>query len=155
MDLGVGKDIFAVCGKCGDTWHVIVALDGAKVTKVQCKFCNGYHRFKRSPNDPNPAPTPTKKIAPTRPAAAGKKTAAKKPVATPRRDVPLIEPNLDLPVRDYAMSATYQPGERIEHPKFGQGVVENFPEPGKMNVFFEDGRRTLAFARAAAAAAMN
>ena len=56
MELGVGKDIFAVCGKCGDTWHVIVALEGAKVTKVQCKFCSGYHRFKRSPNDPSPMP---------------------------------------------------------------------------------------------------
>lgn len=22
MELAVGKDIFAVCGKCGDTWHV-------------------------------------------------------------------------------------------------------------------------------------
>jgi hypothetical protein len=153
MELGVGKDIFAVCGKCGDTWHVIVALDGTKVTKVQCKFCSGYHRYKRSPNDPAPAPAvepkPAKKVAPTRSTAGGKKSAVKKPTATPKRDEPLLEPNLDLPVREYAMSATYQPGERIEHPKFGQGVVENFPEPGKMNVFFEDGRRTLAFARAA------
>jgi hypothetical protein len=152
MDLGVGKDIFAVCGKCGDTWHVIVALDGAKVTKVQCKFCSGYHRFKRSPNDPNPAPVPVKKIAPVRPAAAGKKPGAKKTVAAPRRDVPLLEPDLAMPVRGYAMSETYRPGERIDHPKFGQGVVESFPEPGKMNVFFEDGRRTLAFARVVATA---
>lgn len=156
MELGVGKDIFAVCGKCGDTWHVIVALEGTKVTKVQCKFCNGYHRFKRSANDPTPvgAPPPkaAKKAAATRTTASGKKIAVKKPTTTPKRDEPLIEPNLDLPVRDYAMSATYQPGERIEHPKFGQGVVENFPEPGKMNVFFEDGRRTLAFARPAAQA---
>jgi len=158
MELAVGKDIFAVCGKCGDTWHVIVALDGAKVTKVQCKFCNGYHRFKRSANDPSAEPVPTKvatkKVAPVRPAAAGKKPGAKKTVARePRRDEPLIEPDLALPIRNYAMSETYKPGERIEHPKFGQGVVESFPSPGKMNVFFEDGRRMLAFARTAPVAA--
>lgn len=152
MELSVGKDIFGVCGKCGDTWHVIVALDGTKVTKVQCKFCQGYHRYKRSPNDPAAA-TAAPAAAPKRTAtrtASGKKTTKK--VAAPRRaEAPLIDPNLDLPVRDYAMSETYQTGERIEHPKFGQGVVESFPSPGKMNVFFEDGRRTLAYARAAAA----
>lgn len=149
MELGVGKDIFAVCGKCGDTWHVIVALDGAKVTKVQCKFCSGYHRFKRSANDPAPA------SAAAPPVAAPKKTAKKKTakkVTVAHANEPLIEPDLALPVRDYAMSATYKTGERIEHPKFGQGVVESFPSPGKMNVFFEDGRRTLAFARPPAAA---
>ncbi|MBL8947980.1 MAG: hypothetical protein JNK45_32700 [Myxococcales bacterium] len=155
MELGVGKDIFAVCGKCGDTWHVIVALEGAKVTKVQCKFCSGYHRFKRSPNDPSPMPAPPKKVAATRTATGAKKVGAKKTTrANPQRDEPLIEPDLAMPVRDYAMSETYRTGERIEHPKFGQGVVESFPSPGKMNVFFEDGRRTLAFARPAASATM-
>ncbi|HWB77235.1 MAG TPA: hypothetical protein VG755_19850, partial [Nannocystaceae bacterium] len=61
MELAVGKDIFGVCGKCGDTWHVIVSLEGKKVTKVQCKFCSGYHRFKRSPNDPAPPPSAPQK----------------------------------------------------------------------------------------------
>lgn len=152
MELAVGKDIFGVCGKCGDTWHVIVALEGTKVTKVQCKFCSGDHRFKRSPNDPSaPMPAPPKKVAATR-TVGGKKTAKKAARIDPRSNEPLIEPDLALPVRDYAMSETYQTGERIEHPKFGQGVVESFPSPGKMNVFFEDGRRTLAFARVAVAA---
>ncbi len=157
MELGVGKDIFGVCGKCGDTWHVIVALEGNKVTKVQCKFCNGYHRFKRSPNDPTAPSLPAKKAAPMRTATAISKklgAGAKKPVRTSpaRKDEPLIEPDMDLPVRSYAMSETYQSGERIEHPKFGQGVVESFPAADKMNVFFEDGRRTLAFARLPSAA---
>lgn len=151
MELAVGKDIFSVCGKCGDTWHVIVALDGVKVTKVQCKFCGGYHRYKRAASDTSAVETKPK--APPRTAGgaskAGKKTTR---VATPKRDEPRTEPNLALPVRDYAMSATYQTGERIEHPKFGQGVVESFPSPGKMDVFFEDGRRTLAYGRAVASA---
>ncbi|HWB81681.1 MAG TPA: hypothetical protein VG755_42255, partial [Nannocystaceae bacterium] len=83
--------------------------------------------------------------------ASGKKPARK--VARPAgATTPMIDPNLDLPVRDYAMSQSYQPGERIEHPKFGQGVVESFPSPMTMNVFFEDGRRTLAHSRPAAAA---
>jgi hypothetical protein len=100
-------------------------------------------------------PAPPKKVAATRTATGAKKLGAKKPArANPQHNEPLIEPDLALPVRDYAMSETYRTGERIEHPKFGQGVVESFPSPGKMNVFFEDGRRTLAFARTAATATL-
>jgi hypothetical protein len=147
MELAVGKDIASVCGKCGDVWHVIVAVEGTKVTKVQCKMCSGYHRYKRSPSDTAPAPARKRiesKVGASR--SAARKTAR----PSTHRDTPQIEPNLELPVRDYSMRETYQPGERIEHPKFGQGVVESFPSPDKMNVFFEDGRRTLAQGRAAA-----
>ncbi|HET6583604.1 MAG TPA: hypothetical protein VFG69_09155 [Nannocystaceae bacterium] len=140
MELAVGKDIASICGKCGDVWHVIVAVDAShRVTKVQCKMCSGYHRYKRSPSDP--APESKRKVESK--AAKAKKTAR----ATPHHNSPTIEPNLALPVRDYSMRETYQTGERIEHPKFGQGVVESFPTPDKMNVFFEDGRRTLAQGR--------
>jgi len=158
MELAVGKDIFAVCGKCGDTWHVIVSLEGKKVTKVQCKYCSGYHRFKRSPNDPSPPPGPVQKTQTAAVKAAARASGKKAPrkVARPAgHSHPMIDPNLDLPVRDYAMSETYKPGERIEHPKFGQGVVESSPSPSTMNVFFEDGRRTLAQGRPAAAASAN
>src|SRR5688500_6173436 len=146
MELAVGKDIFGVCGKCGDTWHVIVSLDGKKVTKVQCKFCSGYHRFKRSVNDP----APTVSTAPRKTQTAAVKAAARASGVSVRKverpaghNQPTTDPNLDLPVRDYAISQTYQPGERNEPPKFGQGVVASLPRPGTMNVFFEDGRCTL------------
>ena len=33
-------------------------------------------------------------------------------------------------------------GERVDHPSFGQGVVE-IAEPGKITVFFATGRRVL------------
>lgn len=149
MELAVGKDIASVCGKCGDVWHVIVSVEGSKVTKVQCKMCSGYHRYKRSPSDTSAEPARKKvEVKAGGKAKAGAKKATR---STPRMDSPQIEPNLDLPVRDYSMRETYQSGERIEHPKFGQGVVESFPTPDKMNVFFEDGRRTLAQGRAAVA----
>jgi len=152
MELVVGKDIASVCGKCGDVWHVIVALDGSKVTKVQCKMCGGYHRYKRSPSDTTTPEPPRRKVEPkaANGRTNGRATAKKAARATAHRDAPQIEPNLNLPVRDYSMRETYQTGERIEHPKFGQGVVESFPTPDKMNVFFEDGRRTLAQGRPAA-----
>jgi hypothetical protein len=144
MDLAVGKDIAALCGKCGDVWHVVVAIEGGKPAKVQCKQCGGYHRYKRPPSEPAPA-----RAAKEKKVVAGKPRKSPPRISVPKRDEPLIQPDMSMPVRGYAMSETYKPGERIEHPKFGQGVVESFPSPGKMNVFFEDGRRTLAQGRAA------
>ena len=36
-DTAVAKDIEAVCSKCGESWHVIVAVSDGKIAQVQCK----------------------------------------------------------------------------------------------------------------------
>jgi hypothetical protein len=151
MDHDVGKDLYSVCGKCGPTYHVIVARDAAKVTKVQCKQCMGYHRYRAPPGESNV--NRVRKTVTTRRAPVAAQTQTKSQTKgkagstgrTTKRKLsqPAIDPDLSRPVRRYAISDTYEPGERIEHPKFGQGVVEAAPTPGKMDVFFEDGRRTL------------
>lgn len=45
--------------------------------------------------------------------------------------------------RPYAPSATFGPGEWLEHSKFGPGLVLKSGEPGKVRVLFADGERTL------------
>lgn len=50
-----------------------------------------------------------------------------------------------LAVRVYSMTETYVPGQRIDHPTFGRGLVERVLEGGKMIVTFDEhGERTLA-----------
>jgi hypothetical protein len=150
MQIAVGKDVEAACRKCGEVWHVIVAVEGGKITKVQCKECMAYHRY-RPPEgedrvDAEPKPkkvVPLRKAAPRRPAGSAASGKAKR---SPHGE-PLVEPDLSRPIRLYKMSEAYAPGDRVEHPKFGQGVVELLSGPGKMTVFFEDGRRTLAHHR--------
>jgi hypothetical protein len=148
--IGVGQDVYAVCGKCGDTWHVIVALDGGRITKVQCKQCMGYHRYRTPAGeervDADVRKAKTRRTVTTKSAKAGT-TARSNGRTARRRDEPIVDPDLSLPVRRYRMTDTYAPGERIEHPKFGEGVVETSPGPGKVQVYFEDGRRTLAQGR--------
>ena len=46
----------------------------------------------------------------------------------------------------YRASESFDVGERVEHPSFGQGVVE-VSEPGKVTVFFATGRRVLVQAK--------
>jgi hypothetical protein len=153
MQLTVGKDLFSACGKCGPEWHVIVSMEGAKVTKVQCKQCMGYHRYKAPPGEADvnrttePKPKRTK-VTGTNGAKTSKPRRSRSKVASPD-----IEPDLSRPVRGYTVREHYEPGDRIEHPKFGQGVVESLPDSGKMVVFFEEGRRTLVHGRTAVATA--
>ena len=64
--------------------------------------------------------------------------------------VPVVAPPFDPnnPPRPYSPRDTYSPGERIVHPTFGTGVVAATPGPGKVDVVFPAGNRTLACAKA-------
>ncbi len=63
-----------------------------------------------------------------------------------RFERPAVAADLAKPVRSYRASERFEVGERVEHPNFGQGVVE-VSELGKVTVFFGTGRRVLAQAK--------
>jgi len=134
MSAGVGADVEALCSKCGDVWHVVVAKVGERIVKVQCKQCSGYHRYK----SPHGAPAAAKLPATTRPAKAPKEPKA--PVE--RFEKPAVAADLSKPARTYRASERFEVGDRVDHPNFGQGVIE-ISEPGKITVFFATGRRVL------------
>lgn len=137
MSASVGADIEALCSKCGDVWHVVVAKVGAEIAKVQCKECGGYHRYRG-----------TGGATARKPRAAA---ATKRPAGTRARPTQVAEqpfkPDMSAPIRPYKMSEMFRSGEQITHPRFGVGVVEQSSEPGKMAVLFADGRRILAQAK--------
>lgn len=133
----VGADIESICGKCGDVWHVVVALVGAKIAKVQCKQCGGQHRYRPPGGAAKPAKTPrTKKAAKPRSGTSAR--------TTKKADQPMVVADLSRPVRPYLMSESFTAGDRIEHRVFGEGLVEEVVGLGKIQVFFEAGRKVLA-----------
>src|SRR5262245_44303908 len=119
--VGVGEDVAALCSKCGESWHVVVAAVGSKIAKVECKQCRGVHRYK----DPSP---PAKKA---RAASSAARKSAKGPAGKP-----LVEANPNRPVRDYEITGSFEPGDRILHKIFGEGVVQALPGPGKVEILF-------------------
>jgi hypothetical protein len=140
MSPTVGADIEAMCNKCGGArWHVIEAKVGEEIVRVQCKECGAQHRY-RNPNKAAPAPR--------RAAATGeqKPRAPRSEKVVERFPTPAVAADLSRPVRPYAASEHYTPGDRVEHPTFGQGVVE-VVEPGKVTVFFAVGRKVLVQAK--------
>jgi hypothetical protein len=142
MTAAVGADVEALCSKCGDVWHVVVAKVGDQIAKVQCKQCGAYHRYK----SPHGAPT-----AKRQPAAIRAPREAK-PVE--RFEKPAVTADLTRPTRPYRASEAFEVGDRVEHPSFGQGVVE-VAEPGKITVFFASGRRVLVQAKAQASGGLS
>jgi len=134
MSAAVGADVEALCSKCGDVWHVVVAKVGVQIVKVQCKQCGGYHRYK----SPHGATKEAKMPSATRPAKEPR--APKAPVE--RFEKPAVAADLSRSVKTYRASEKFEVGDRVEHPSFGQGVVE-VSEPGKVTLFFATGRRVL------------
>ncbi|HVK83871.1 MAG TPA: hypothetical protein VM513_07180 [Kofleriaceae bacterium] len=138
MSAAVGADVEALCSKCGDVWHVVVAKVGEQIVKVQCKQCGGYHRFK----SPHGAPAEKKLPSAIRPPKEPRPS--RDPVE--RFEKPAVAADLAKPVRPYRASEQFAVGERVDHPNFGQGVIE-LSEPGKITVFFASGRRVLVQAK--------
>jgi ribosomal protein S27AE len=135
----VGEDIEDTCTRCGDVWHVVMAKVGERIAKVVCKRCGSKHSYR---GDSGAEPT-----TPTA-ASVGRRVVRKKTRAA--AVVPVVAPPFDpnVPPRTYSAREGYAPGERINHPTFGTGVVATSPGPGKVEVVFPEGNRTLACAKA-------
>jgi hypothetical protein len=129
--VSVGADIEAECGRCGTTWHVVIALVGGRIAQVECSRCGLRHRL-RSPESVRPGPR-----------RAGATGSARRIVASR----PLVAPDSSRPVRPYRASDTYAPGDRVTHARFGDGVVERVVGPQKVQIFFTGGSRVLVHGR--------
>lgn len=147
MSAAVGADVEALCSKCGDVWHVVVAKLGDRIAKVQCKQCSGYHRYRSPHGAPAAAKLPSNRRPPKEPGEARAGREAREPHEPRERfERPAVAADLTKPSRPYRASEHFAVGERIDHPSFQQGVVEQ-SEPGKITVFFASGRRVLVQAK--------
>jgi hypothetical protein len=136
-----GDDIEDVCSRCGDCWHVVMAKVGQKIAKVVCKRCGSQHAYRGPDAAPGEAP------AANGGGGGGRRILRRKhtrPTAVAEVEPPSFDPN--KPPRPYSPRDVYQAGERIVHPTFGTGVVAG-ASPGKADVVFPSGSRTLACAK--------
>jgi hypothetical protein len=141
MGASVGQDIEALCGRCGTTWHVVMAMMGERIAKVVCKRCNGHHRY-RTENETPEATTDASARGARRPTSGRRFSRPSVPTPAP---LPPFDPN--KPPRVYAAKDGYGTGERVAHPTFGTGVVTGAPAPGRVEVAFPSGARVLACAK--------
>jgi len=138
---GVGEDIEDICGRCGDTWHVVMAKVGERVAKVVCKRCNGQHNYRGDKQ--------AKESASASKSSWGGGTRKRKVTKTESEPTAPAVFDPTKPPRPYTPKDYFGIGERVTHSTFGIGVVSATPAPGKIEVHFPGGLRTLACAKAA------
>jgi hypothetical protein len=135
-ELSVGKEVLSQCSKCKLTLaHIIVTMKDTKTPdKVQCKTCKATHSFKD-------------------PSASKAKNSVNKVIKSGRSSKKTTETVAELwnkainknttDAKAYSIKASFITGDVIDHPTFGQGVVEKLIDNNKIEVLFQDDYRTL------------
>jgi hypothetical protein len=125
--LSVGDGIEARCTDCRKiTNHIIVKMVGRKPAKVLCNTCLGEHQF-RSPE-----------VSPDRPLRTIGST-------VPRQEVwsDSCAGTKGEGAKNYSMEESYKIKSLIRHPIFGIGLVQRIVGERKIEVLFEDGKKTM------------
>jgi hypothetical protein len=128
-----GRDLDAYCTRCKfETAHVIVAMDGQRIVRVQCKSCQSVHAYRGGP------PTPRSSSR-----ASGR---TKQPLTASEYDRLMIGRDTSR-ARSYKPAEIYAAEEVINHAKFGLGVVVRVLADRKVEVAFDSGVKVLVHQR--------
>lgn len=127
--LSPGDPIQARCTKCRkNTDHTLITLAAEVPEKVQCGTCARQHKYR--------PPTEAKK-----PSVRQKTT---QPRDAERKEWENLRPNMNCTkATDYSMTAVYKVNALINHPVFGLGLVQRLAGTQKIEVLFEDGKKTM------------
>ncbi|HKL25443.1 MAG TPA: hypothetical protein VJ910_04395 [Desulfuromonadales bacterium] len=126
--LSAGDPIEARCTKCrSNTNHIVIAMVEEAPAKVKCNTCEREHKYRP-------------------PSAAKKKTVSRTvdPKVTDQEEWRRLQPEMDsAKAKNYSMDGDYRLKTLIRHPKFGLGLVQRVVGERKVEVLFEDGRKTM------------
>lgn len=128
-----GGEIDSYCGKCDLLLaHVIIAMNGTRVARVECKTCHAVHAYRGDPDKI----TPVRKSASTHKASLG------------ASDFDQLMKNRDLTraIR-YKPSHTFVKDDIVDHPSFGLGLVTKLQSDNKIEAVFRSGPKILVHAR--------
>ncbi len=118
----LGGDVDAYCGKCKEVREHVIAVVNAdgSIGRVECRTCRSNHIYRER----------STKTATTRSSTRGAK----------KESVLVTEET--GPLRAYSMQEKFSAGDRVDHPKFGVGVVVEV-RAGKIDVKFGRELKTL------------
>ena len=137
-----GDEVDSKCTKCKLVLaHVIVAMKGDKIARVQCNTCKGEHAYR-------PPPSASE-------ATAAKRRAERKQTAADAVGARSSAAEFEALIKDkdtskpakYSMKIELHLEDIVEHPKFGVGIVTEIRESLKAHVAFKDGGRVLVHSR--------
>lgn len=134
----VAKSVYTDCKKCGsERYHTVLAHTTSTSAKVECETCHSKKTYKIS--------TAAKRLStggakPTR--APSARTASARAAAHEADYQELLQKTLTAETLTYNMKLKFTMNQRVQHPKFGLGVVKQvFPE--KVDVVFQEEMKSL------------
>ncbi len=139
----VAKSVYTDCKKCGsERYHTVLAHTSSTSAKVECETCHSKKTFKIS----------TAKrlamnggVAPKR--APSARSASARAAAHETEYQKLLQDTLTAETVTYNMKLKFAANQRVQHPKFGLGIVK-MTTPEKVDVIFQDEVRSLVHNRA-------
>ena len=143
-----GGDIDTYCSKCKLALaHVIIAMDGQRVLRVECKTCKGVHMFRKDAQ--NASGTVTRRASPK---AAGTPARSRSKTAIGPTDYDKVMRGHDVSrAQRYRATLQYHEGDVLDHVTFGIGMVTRLLADAKIEVVFPLGTKVLVHSRAAKA----
>lgn len=135
----VAQETLAYCTSCKmDLNHVVVAMKGDRIAKVQCLTCKKEHTFKAPKGITEPSAAKPKKRGKSAAAAA---EAAGNPIELEWEK--LMNQHRDAPLKTYSMKGQFGLGDKLSHPQFGEGIVGRLIYPNKLEVIFRTDLKVL------------
>lgn len=130
-----------------DLLHRVIAMNGTKPARVECRTCMGHHAYRRPKNAP-PEPKASRSSTPrsTTPRSASARAQAAA-LSERQREADWEKRVGGQPLtafKPYRTTQTFEMGELIRHAKFGDGYITRVLDSHKVEVMFKDGPRTLA-----------
>ena len=136
----VATETLSYCTSCKmDLNHMIAAMKGDRIARVQCLTCKKEHTYKA------PKGIDTPKVAKKR---ASKKKDAEE-AASHSIEVEwekLMSTHKDAPFKSYSTKGHFVLGDKIAHPTFGEGIVGKLIYPNKLEVVFRTDLKVLIYA---------
>lgn len=128
--LSPGDSIEARCTKCRkNNSHTILSISETEDVpdKVQCAICSRQHKYRPPSAIKNPAVRRTGLLKDAE-----------------RHEWETMRPGMNsAKATDYSMTDSYKIKALINHPTFGLGVVQRVVGSQKIEVLFEDGKKTM------------
>ena len=148
--LKAGGEVDSWCTKCRLFLnHRIIAMIGAKPARVECSTCSSHHNYRGAAPGEKPetsARSNAKRVgvSPGTPRTRGPTKAEQERIAREQSWEKAVSGKSPRDFKPYRVSGTFQYGELIRHPKFGDGVVTRIADAHKVEILFKDESRTLA-----------
>src|SRR5580704_5263718 len=137
--LKAGGEVDSWCTKCRLFLnHRIIAMVGSKPARVECSTCSSHHNYRgAAPGEKRVG------VSKATPRTRGPTKAEQERITREQSWEKAVSGKSPRDFKPYRVSGTFQSGELIRHPKFGDGVVTRIADAHKVEILFKDDSRTL------------